>query len=63
MSLPDWLARRSVAVLSAMAGAEPAWPWDAKPDPEPLPDDIVAEAERYLMEHSAMRDEGVVSDG
>jgi len=57
MPLSDWVAQRTLAVLTAMAGAEPAWPWDGIA--EHVPDDVVAEAERFLMEHTAMRDEGV----
>ena len=55
VQLPDWFAMRTTAVLEALAGIEnPERPWDAQ-DPD-LDADVVAEAEAYLIAHSAMRD-------
>ena len=55
MPLQDWFARRTTAVLEAIAGIEePERPWDARPSE--VDPDIAAEAEAYLIAHSAMRD-------
>lgn len=52
MALPDWVALHSYKELAG----DPAWPWDESPaDDGPAPD-VVAEAEEYLRQHSALRE-------
>ena len=56
MSLPDWVAQRGLFLAHHAAGFEPSWPWDALKPPEDAVDpEIAAEAEAYLLTHSALR--------
>lgn len=54
MPLPDWLALHTYQAVWPTIDAP--MPWDIPPEPEPVAADVVAAAEQFLREHSAMRE-------